>query len=253
MIIYKIASHCFNSNLLSINPVSPKCNKLTLTWWNDRRKNRRPGASAWRKARHWRMAPPWAPRGRLPPRICTFSSSSWRPSHWGRDTALWILLCVARESSSKSWRQAETSSLPTRVYGPRRRHCLRPWLRFNGRGWSRPAAACGRFCRLPGTGHFAILRTTGLADEVPRACGKVIPDVQSRKNIDRKRDSETARSHSVSRIARDRDCFPYVASTSRMDRDGREGLCRAISTAGNSFPEEDRLGSECDVADDGFV
>lgn len=37
------------------------------------------------------------------------------------------------------------------------------------------------------------------------------------------------------------------------DHDGRGRLCRAISTAGNPPPEEERLRSERDVTDDGFV
>lgn len=39
----------------------------------------------------------------------------------------------------------------------------------------------------------------------------------------------------------------------RMDHDGRERLCRAISAVGNPPPEEECLKSERDVADDGFV
>lgn len=57
--------------------------------------NRHPRVSAWRRVQHWQTVPPWVPRGGPPPRICTSSSSSWRPSHpWSRGTALWFLLRV---------------------------------------------------------------------------------------------------------------------------------------------------------------
>lgn len=161
----------------------------TLTWWNDRRKNRRPGVSTWQKARHWRMAPLWVLRGRLPPRICTFSSSSWRPSHWGRDTALWTLIACITRTSSLEQVLTETSSLrtPPAILSASLTSIQRSRMIPTDR-YIRP------ILRLPGIGgprffdyHFAVLRTVGLADGVSRAHGKVIPDVQFTENIDRKR------------------------------------------------------------------
>lgn len=164
---------------------------MTLTWWNDRRKNRRPGVSTWRKAQHWRMAPLWAPRGRLPPRICTFSSSSWRPSHWGRDTALWILLRVTRaleQVLTANLGDLESTDPSSDTV------CV---LDFDSTIADDPSDRLihtADFAELSGTGdsrffdyHFAVLRTVGFTDDVPRAHGKFIPDVRFTENIDRKR------------------------------------------------------------------
>lgn len=150
--------------------------------------NRHPGASAWRRAQHWQTAPPWAPRGRPPPRICTSSSSSWRPSHpWGRGTALWCLLRVT--CRYPDLRQARIS----RVYPP--------WLPTISRETlisiqRRTISACrcirDRFA-TSGRSYFLDLSLYALANlTVSRfaRAGKFIPDFSITENIiDRKRGS----------------------------------------------------------------
>lgn len=194
------------------------------------------------------MAPPWAPPGRLPPRICTFSSSSWRPSHWGRGTALWILFACKRASPRTSPGGKRSLTHPPCLRDPP--PPLPPGettsvLDFDSTiagdpGRSRHTAdfATSR-SRFPSTitsrfhapsAPLTVSRTRAGKSFPTLNHGKYRPEETTKPRV------PTARSSSVSRIMRSR-LLPVRREHSRTTGGRGPGLCGAISAAGNSPPK----------------
>lgn len=170
---------------------------------------------------------------------------------------------------------AANGDWPThRVYGirpplPPRRHYLRPWLRFNDRGWSRPIDTYGRSRDFPESVVRVFPSTITSRFHAPSVpltmsctrAGKSFPTFNRGKyrpeEITKPRVPDCPGFFSFSDYAIEiASRTPQALADDRRKRrrEGRgKGLCRAISAAGNSLPKEERLTSECDVADDGSV